>query len=82
MKRRRILAATLLVGLSAVAPADAHLRATGAFGGATSTPVETLSAADAAGSASGLAVEGHNAIGGRGYNADVWVHEQHAYVGS
>ena len=25
---------------------------------------------------------GHNDLGGRGYNADVWVHEQHAYVGS
>ena len=25
---------------------------------------------------------GHNDIGGRGYNADVWVHEEHAYVGS
>ncbi|HKH17308.1 MAG TPA: hypothetical protein VKA57_07250 [Solirubrobacteraceae bacterium] len=82
MKRRRILAATLLVGLSAVVPADAHLRATAAFGGTASTPVETLSTADASGSAAGLAVVGHNAIGGRGYNADVWVHEQHVYVGS
>jgi hypothetical protein len=25
---------------------------------------------------------GHTDIGGRGYNADVWVHESHAYVGS
>ena len=25
---------------------------------------------------------GHDDLGGRGYNADVWVHEQHAYVGS
>ena len=25
---------------------------------------------------------GHNDMGGRGYNADVWVHEEHAYVGS
>src|SRR5688500_7220699 len=29
-----------------------------------------------------MEVVGHNDIGGRGYNADVWVHEQHAYVGS
>jgi len=43
---------------------------------------DTLSETGSAGSASGLAVVGHNAIGGRGYNADVWVHDQHAYVGS
>jgi hypothetical protein len=79
--RRMILPAALLA-LLAVAPADAHLRATGAFAGASKTPVETLSGAAAAGSASGLAVVGRNAVGGRGYNADVWVHEAYAYVGS
>ena len=72
----------MLPALFAVAPADAHLRATGAFGGTSKTPVDTLAEAEDAGSASGLAVVGHNDIGGRGFNADVWVHEGHAYVGS
>jgi hypothetical protein len=82
MKRLVVLVTASLLGAFAVAPAHAHLRATGAFGGTTKTPVETLSGTDAAGSASGLAVVGHHAIGGRGFNADVWVHERHAYVGS
>jgi hypothetical protein len=34
------------------------------------------------GGALNMAVVGHDDIGGRGFNADVWVHEQHAYVGS
>jgi hypothetical protein len=79
---RGILAGAMLAALLSAAPAQAHLRIGGAFGGVAKTPVETLSGASAAGSASGLAVVGRNAIGGRGYNADVWVHEQHAYVGS
>lgn len=29
-----------------------------------------------------MAVVGHHDLGNRGYNADVWVHEQHAYIGS
>ena len=29
-----------------------------------------------------MEVVGHTDIGGRGYNADVWVHKDHAYVGS
>jgi hypothetical protein len=33
------------------------------------------------GSALNMAAVGHNDIGGRGFNADVWVHDQHAYVG-
>ena len=82
MKVRRVLAAIGLLALVAVAPADAHLRATGAFGGISKTPVETLSGTAAAGSASGLALVGRNSIGGRGFNADVWVHERYAYVGA
>ena len=35
-----------------------------------------------AGGALNMAAVGHDDIGGRGYNADVWVHEEHAYVGS
>jgi hypothetical protein len=34
------------------------------------------------GDALNMEAVGHNAIGQRGYNADVWVHEQYAYVGS
>jgi hypothetical protein len=37
---------------------------------------------EAQGSARNMEVVGHHTLGGRGYNADVWVHEQHAYVGS
>ena len=82
MKRLGVLAMALLPALFAVTPADAHLRIAGAFGGTSKTPVETLAEPEAAGSASGLAVVGHHDIGGRGFNADVWVHERYAYVGS
>jgi hypothetical protein len=34
------------------------------------------------GSAFNMVAVGHNDLGGRGFNADVWVHEEHAYVGS
>jgi hypothetical protein len=34
-----------------------------------------------AGSALNMEVVGHNDLGGRGFNADVWVHEGFAYVG-
>jgi hypothetical protein len=34
------------------------------------------------GAALNMEVVGHTDIGGRGYNADVWVHKDHAYVGS
>ncbi len=34
------------------------------------------------GSAFNMEVVGHNDLGGRGYNADVWVHRGYAYVGS
>ena len=36
----------------------------------------------AKGSALNMAAVGHHDLGGRGYNADVWVHERYAYVGS
>ena len=35
-----------------------------------------------AGGALNMEVVGHHDLGGRGFNADVWVHEEHAYVGS
>ena len=28
-----------------------------------------------------MEVVGQNALGGRGFNGDVWVHEDHAYIG-
>src|SRR5687767_1504673 len=60
-----------------------------AFAGAASAheasaPTRTVlqSAEHQAGGALNMELVGHNDIGGRGYNADVWVHEGHAYVGS
>ena len=37
---------------------------------------------EAQGSARNMVAVGHDDLGGRGYNADAWVHEQYAYVGS
>jgi hypothetical protein len=37
---------------------------------------------EAQGDARNMVAVGSNNIGGRGFNADVWVHEQYAYVGS
>lgn len=34
------------------------------------------------GAAFNMVAVGHNDLDGRGFNADVWVHEGHAYVGS
>jgi len=34
-----------------------------------------------AGAALNMAVVGHNDLGGRGFNADVWVYKGYAYVG-
>jgi hypothetical protein len=82
MKVRGVLLCAVLLAVAVAAPVDAHLRTGGAWGGVKTTPVELLSGTAAAGSASGLAVVGTNSIGGRGFNADVWVHERHAYVGS
>ena len=60
--------------------------ATGAWGHdpAPSAEIDWVdpASAEAQGSALNMVAVGHNDLGGRGYNADVWVHEQHAYVGS
>jgi len=44
-----------------------------------------MASADSGGSNAGqaynMAVVGHNDLGGRGFNADVWVHNDYAYVG-
>jgi hypothetical protein len=46
------------------------------------TKTELQGPAHQAGAARNMELVGHNDLGGRGYNADVWVHEGHAYVGS
>jgi hypothetical protein len=58
-------------------PAAAHV-------GEASGTVEWVDpeSAEARGSARNMVEVGHHELGGRGYNADVWVHEQYAYVGS
>ena len=43
--------------------------------------VGVSSAGDQVGTAWNMEVVGHNDLGGRGYNADVWVHKGYAYVG-
>ena len=44
-------------------------------------PVQANSKGGNAGAALNIAVVGHNDLGMRGYNADVWVHKGYAYVG-
>jgi hypothetical protein len=77
MRRSRFLAAACVVGTCAGVPAFAH-------DPAPSPTVEWVDpeSAEAQGSARNMVAVGHNDLGGRGYNADVWVHEQYAYVGS
>jgi hypothetical protein len=67
------LAATLAV-LSGTAVAH-EMRA------ATTSP-EYADPQQQAGSAWNMAKVGHTSLGMRGYNADVWLHERYAYVGS
>ena len=61
----------------AAAPAAAHV-------GQQTGTVEWVDpeSPEAQGDARNMAVVGANNIGGRGFNADVWVHEKYAYVGS
>src|SRR5687768_223354 len=75
--RRAWLVATLLVAVCAAVPAWAH-------DPAPSPTVEWVDpeSAEAQGSARNMKAVGHDDLGGRGYNADVWVHERYAYVGS
>jgi hypothetical protein len=42
---------------------------------------KTYSGGSKAGSAWNMAVVGHNNLGVRGFNADVWKHKNYAYVG-
>jgi hypothetical protein len=72
-----------LVALAAVASVAAAVPAL-AHDPAPSPVVEWIDpdSPEAQGSARNMAVVGQHRIGGRGYNADVWVHERYAYVGS
>src|SRR5688500_20406177 len=47
-----------------------------------SSTTEYANSAQKAGSARNMQLVGHHDLGMRGYNADVWVHKQYAYVGS
>src|SRR5688500_826123 len=70
-------AAGAMLALLGALPAAAHV-------GEPTGTVEWVDPESAAaqGSARNMVAVGANDIGGRGYNADVWVHEQYAYVGS
>jgi hypothetical protein len=48
---------------------------------AAAAPARADSGGSNAGAALNMAVVGHNDLGGRGFNADVWVHKGYAYVG-
>ena len=74
--RRAWLPAALAAGLCIALPAWAH-------DPPQSPTVEWIdpASAEAQGSARGMVAVGHDDLGGRGFNADVWVHEQYAYIG-
>ena len=76
-------------GMAAAAATGAALAATvawpaGAHVGQQTGTVEWVDpeSKEAQGAALNMVAVGSNSIGGRGFNADVWVHEQYAYVGS
>jgi hypothetical protein len=76
MSPRRILivAAALTAALAGTAVAhEAQM---------TSSDPELANESQKAGSAHNMRLVGHADLGMRGFNADVWVHEQYAYVGS
>ena len=75
--RKAWLAAAFAICIGVAVPAWAH-------DPAPSPTVEWVDPESAAakGSARNMVAVGHDDLGGRGFNADVWVHEQYAYVGS
>src|SRR5918993_1304080 len=80
MRIRGIAAAVVggaALALAVALPAGAHV-------GQPTGTVEWVDpeSPEAQGSARNMVAVGANTIGGRGFNADVWVHEQYAYVGS
>ena len=76
MTARRLAAVVAALTLLAfAAPALAHQAQMG-------STTELTDKNQAAGSARNMKLIGHADLGMRGYNADVWVHEQYAYVGA
>ena len=77
MRGKMWLGLTALTAVAAAAPVLAHEPA-------PSMTVEWVDPESeaAAGSSRNMAAVGHDDLGGRGFNADVWVHERYAYVGS
>src|SRR5687767_12153023 len=75
--RRTGGAAAVAAAICLAVPAAAH-------DPAPSPTVEWVDpeSSEAQGSARNMVAVGHDDLGGRGFNADVWVHEQYAYVGS
>src|SRR5918999_5600581 len=74
---KRWFGALAAIVVCAAVPASAH-------DPAPSPTVEWIDpeSAEAQGSARNMVAVGHDDLGGRGFNADVWVHERYAYVGS
>ncbi|HET8950407.1 MAG TPA: hypothetical protein VFN44_07845 [Solirubrobacteraceae bacterium] len=77
MRIRGVVAASCAALAVAAAPVAAHV-------GQQTGTVEWVDpeSPEAQGDARNMVAVGSNSIGGRGFNADVWVHEQYAYVGS
>src|SRR5918994_7167253 len=71
------MAAGTALAIAVALPAPAHV-------GEPTGVVEWVDpeSPEAQGSARNMVAVGANTIGGRGFNADVWLHEQYAYVGS
>ncbi|HJU98504.1 MAG TPA: hypothetical protein VJ644_11060 [Jiangellaceae bacterium] len=81
--RRAVIALALVVGAlgiaaAAVAGDDELLKDERHF---LAQSGKVYSGGQKAAEASNMAVVGHTDLGGRGFNADVWFHEDHAYVG-
>jgi hypothetical protein len=74
MRRLTLVAVAVLAALFSAAASAHEVKAP--------TKTQLQAPEHQAGGALNMEVVAHNAIGGRGYNADVWVHEGHAYVGS
>ncbi|HEX8084922.1 MAG TPA: hypothetical protein VF529_11590 [Solirubrobacteraceae bacterium] len=75
MRARRVALTTLALLAVAASAASAHQSQ-------LTSKTEYADSGQKAGSARNMAIVGQANLGMRGYNADVWVHRQYAYVGS
>ena len=73
-----LVVAGLAVGVGAAGPKDEILKDSQHF---FEQSQKTFQGGVKAGSALNIEVVGHNDLGGRGFNADVWYHDGYAYVG-